>query len=56
MKYVFVAKFQGTKAQKEFAEFAGRKVKDTSHVHAVIGFSEWGIVVKYTTCFCNACF
>ena len=68
MKYVSVTKSQCSNVQKERAGLAGRQVMGTLQVHAgrhvmgtlqvhaVIIRSVGGIVVKNTTCFCDACF
>ena len=56
LKYVFVTKSQCPNVQKERAGLAGRQVMGTLQVHAVIRLSVGEIVVKDTTCFCDACF
>ncbi len=56
LKYIFVTKSQCPNVQTERAGLAGRQVMGTLQVHAVIRLSVGGIVVKDTTCFCDACF
>jgi len=56
MKYVSVTKSRCSNVQKERAGLAGRHVMGTLQVHAAIIRSVGGVVVKNTTCFCDACF